>query len=88
MGLVYSVCTNYELGLVRGISMRTHLGLDYMSGALLALSPWLFGFSEEVYLPHVIMGLLEIGVAAVTDPVPSKEVSDHRVHNPRTHTAH
>jgi hypothetical protein len=48
------------------IPMRTHLMLDYISGALLAVSPWLFGFAHFVAAPHGVMGLLEIGIAFVT----------------------
>jgi hypothetical protein len=68
---VYSVFTNYELGLIRVLPMRVHLTLDAVSGLLLASSPWLFGFSEQVYLPHLVMGLFEIGAAAVTRTLPS-----------------
>jgi SPW repeat len=68
--IVYSLFTDYELGLVRRIPMGTHLGLDLGSGALLAVSPWLFGFADLVYLPHLILGLLEIGAALTTRTTP------------------
>jgi hypothetical protein len=64
--LLYSLLTNYELGLIRVIPFRIHLMLDFASGLLLAASPWLFGFADRVYLPHLILGLLEIGAAAMT----------------------
>lgn len=53
------------------VSMRTHLVIDYLTGALLAVSPWLFGFasaSANVWVPHLIVGLLMIGYAAATNP--------------------
>ena len=43
------------------------------SGIFLAVSPWLFGFSDEVKWPHVILGLFEIAAAAMTDPRPIDE---------------
>lgn len=64
--LLYSVFTDYELGLVRRLSMGTHLGLDAASGLLLAVSPWLFGFSEFVFWPHLILGLFEVLAALTT----------------------
>ena len=73
--IIYSLMTNYELGLSKSISMRTHLTLDLGSGILLAASPWLFGFSDYVYLPHLIVGLLEIGASLMTERVPSTVVS-------------
>jgi hypothetical protein len=66
----YSLFTDYELGLVRKIPMGTHLGLDLGSGVLLAASPWLFGFAGLVYLPHLILGLVEIGAALTTHKTP------------------
>jgi len=66
MALVYSLFTKYELGLIRTIPMSVHLKLDMLSGLVLALSPWLFGFSKEVFLPHLIAGLFEVIAALVT----------------------
>ena len=65
-----SLLTDYELGLVRVIPMPVHLMLDFASGALLAASPWLFGFADRLYWPHLILGLLEIGSALMTRTVP------------------
>lgn len=63
---VYSFFTDYELGVVRALSMRAHLTLDILSGILLAASPWLFGFDDSVWLPHLVFGLIEIGTASMT----------------------
>ena len=69
--ILYSLFTNYELGAVRRIPMPTHLTLDLVSGAFLAVSPWLFGFADFVYLPHLLVGLLEIGASLMTERVPA-----------------
>ncbi len=69
--LAYSLFTDYELGAVRKIDMPVHLGLDAASGALLAASPWIFGFSDRVRVPHLALGLLELGTAAVSRTIPS-----------------
>ncbi len=68
--LVYSLFTDYELGAVRRIPMRTHLNLDLASGILLAASPWLFGFADYVWQPHLIVGLIEIGTVLMSRSVP------------------
>lgn len=83
--IVYSLFTDYELGVVRRIGMTTHLGLDLGGGALLAVSPWLFGFHEHIWWPHLIVGLLEIGAAAMTQTRPSHSLPGHaeRVASPR-----
>jgi hypothetical protein len=64
-----SLLTDYELGDVKVIPMPVHLTLDVMSGALLASSPWLFGFAQEGprhWLPHALMGTKEIVVALMS----------------------
>lgn len=68
--LLYSLFTDYELGVVRGISMRAHLNLDLLGGLVLATSPWLFGFADYVYLPHLLLGIAEMGAALTTRKVP------------------
>jgi hypothetical protein len=49
--------------------MPVHLALDAASGALLASSPWLFGFAKDgarYWLPHVLVGTQEMLAAATT----------------------
>src|SRR5262249_35864761 len=40
-------------------------------GLLLAASPWIFGFAWEVWIPHVVLGLAEVGAAMFTQTRPS-----------------
>jgi len=75
--ILLALMTDYELGASPQISMRTHLTIDLISGALLAASPWLFGFADYVWEPHLILGLLEMGAALFTKRVPSTERRDH-----------
>ena len=64
--IVYSLMTNYELGIAKLISVKTHLAIDFLSGLFLATSPWLFGFADEVWEPHVVVGIIEIIVSLIT----------------------
>ena len=64
--ILYSLMTNYELGIAKIISVRTHLAIDFLSGLFLAASPWLFGFSDAVWEPHVVVGIMEIIVSLIT----------------------
>ena len=56
--ILYSLFTDYEYSISKSIPMKTHLTLDVISGVFLAASPWIFGFSEFVYLPHLTFGVL------------------------------
>jgi hypothetical protein len=79
--LLYSAMTNYELGLFPTISMGTHLMLDAMSGIVLAISPWVFQFDDVVWAPHLIVGLAEIGIAAMTQTTPRHVGIGRRQHH-------
>ncbi len=68
--IVYSMLTRYEWGLLPIIRMPVHIGLDIGGGVLLAVSPWLFGFADIVWAPHLLLGLIEIGTAAATSRRP------------------
>ena len=73
--IVMSALTNYELSIAKLVPMHAHLIADAVLGVFLVVSPWLFGFADEgtnAWLPHVLVGLGEIGVAAVTSPWPER----------------
>src|SRR5258708_29917175 len=57
--IVYSLLTNYELGIpgLKVISMPVHLIFDFVAAVLIAGSPFLLGFyrsAPNVWLPHLI----------------------------------
>jgi hypothetical protein len=82
--IVYSLLTDYELGAVKKIPMPTHLMFDLVAGIFLAVSPWLFGFSDYVSTPHVILGIAEIGASLLTKTRPSYERQGNRGSSPVT----
>src|SRR5687768_18344131 len=61
-----SLFTDYEWSISRVIPMPAHLGIDMGSGAALAVSPWLLGFADRAWIPHLVVGLFEIGTALAT----------------------
>lgn len=77
MALVYSIVTNYEMGMIKLLPMKTHLMLDVLSGILLAASPWLFGFADRVYLPHLVIGLFEIFAGLMTRTATSARTTNN-----------
>lgn len=64
--LIQSLFTDYEFSIANVLPVPLHLGMDAVAGIVLAASPWLFGFAETVWVPHLIVGLLEIGAALTT----------------------
>ena len=58
--IVYSLFTNYELGLWKVAPMAVHNLIDIAAGGLLAASPWIFGFADDtanVWVPHLVVGI-------------------------------
>ncbi len=70
LALVVSLFTNYELGAIKRLPMPVHLMCDVLEGVVLLASPWIFGFADYVYLPHVIFGIFAISAGLLTDKVP------------------
>ena len=65
--ILYSLATNYEVGLLAVIPMPAHLILDIAGGAILAASPWIFGFADRVFWPHLLFGLFSIVAGLTTE---------------------
>ncbi|MCB5176063.1 MULTISPECIES: SPW repeat domain-containing protein [Microvirga] len=70
--ILMSLMTDYEVSVAKVIPMGAHLAVDGLGGALLAVSPWLFGFADRTYLPHLIIGIAEIGLSLVTRTHPDR----------------
>lgn len=80
--LLYSLVTAYELSIAKLVPYRVHLGLDLAAGLFLAASPWLLDFADRIAWPHVVVGLLEIGVALMSRPAASGADDHHLPHTP------
>lgn len=73
--LLYTIFTDFELGLIRKIPVAGHLAMDGLGGLLLLVSPWLFGFADvDPWWPFVLMGVVEIGAALFTHTVADDKV--------------
>jgi hypothetical protein len=67
--IVYSLFTNYELGVWKVAPMAVHNLIDVIAGAFLAASPWIFGFADEpanVWVPHVVVGVAAVFLGLTT----------------------
>ena len=79
--LLQSICTRYEVGLIKVLPMKMHLMNDYIASLFLAASPWLFGFSDgpsNVWMPHVVVGVLVFLLTLMTQSEPRALHTDVR----------
>lgn len=63
------ITRGYGFALARIIPLKTHMTMDFLAGALLAISPWLFGFADEeanAWVPHLVVGLALVVVSLTT----------------------
>lgn len=70
MGLVSSLLTRAEWGVVRVVPFKVHLALDAVTGLLALSAPKLFGFSNNTRARNafILMGLTALVVSALTQP--------------------
>jgi hypothetical protein len=67
--ILYSLFTNYELGVWKVAPMAVHNLIDIVAGALLAASPWIFDYADEgtnAWLPFVVIGAAAIFLGLTT----------------------
>lgn len=72
--ILYSLLTDYELGVIRLFPMAVHNVFDILAGGVLAASPWIFGFSDNsanVWLPHLLAGIAAVVLGLVTKQQPA-----------------
>jgi hypothetical protein len=81
--ILYSLATDYEYSIVKKISLKNHLALDFVGGVVMAFSPWIFDFNQHIWLPHLVTGLVTIAINFFTSTYPIKEppkIRQERIH--------
>ena len=68
--LLMAVFADNKLGLFKSLPMQLHLIMLLFSGFFLLVSPWLFSFSSQVFLPQALLGLFFILIAIFTQNSP------------------
>lgn len=64
--ILYSLLTDYPLGLAPVIPMRVHLWIDLLSGIFLLIVPFAAGWMARGVWPLPAVGLMEIIVALIS----------------------
>lgn len=67
----YDLLTDYESGILKLISMSTHLWFDVGFGFMLIFSPKIFGFSDLAVYPQMIFGICIILNSILSETLPS-----------------
>lgn len=75
--IALSLSTDYDLALMRRIPYAFRLGLDVAVGGLLIATPWIFGFAETTWIPHLVIGTVQavrsclwlLGLGATSRPL-------------------
>lgn len=66
----YSLFTDYELGLMRYLSIRVHLLLDVVFAVAILLTPGLFDCPQGARWPNYAIGVLGLIIIRFTDTKP------------------
>ncbi len=60
-----SLCTRYELGLLRVIPFNLHLMLDLLAALPTLAAPWVLGFSDNTKARNAFIGFAVFEIVAV-----------------------
>ena len=70
--IIYSLLTNNHFAIARLIPIGAHMTFDVLIGVFLILGPTLFGYrgliTEGQFAAHIVLGLLAVGMVALTHP--------------------
>jgi hypothetical protein len=77
--LIMAIFTDNKMSAIRMFPMQTHLALDVFTGFILIVSPWVYGFSGEVFLPQLLLGLLLFCLGIFTKKSPFLTGPHHSV---------
>ena len=80
--ILYSLVTDYELGIAKVLSMKAHLGIDLAAGIFLVAAPWIFGFAEDGFWLFVILGIVEVVASLMTAKKPHEERTTNKYNTP------
>jgi hypothetical protein len=64
--ILLSLLTAYELSIAKLIPYRVHLGIDVVQALFLLVSPWLLGYADRIWWPHVLVAIVEIVVVSLS----------------------
>ncbi|MEH6773349.1 MAG: SPW repeat protein [Cereibacter changlensis] len=69
--IALTLLTVHRYAAIGLVPLAAHLRADLCGGAALAASPWLFGFADVAWWPHLLLGIATVTVALVTFPPPA-----------------
>ena len=58
--IAIGLVADYELGIVKSIKYKEFLIANIILGIFLVISPAVFAFGETVFIPHVVLGSLQM----------------------------
>lgn len=68
---LYSLATDYSVGVVSAITIRQHLALDFAAGALFVVLAVVANFNTEAAVFYGVIGAGVLAVVAVTELEPA-----------------
>ena len=73
-GLIMAIFSNSKAGMVGIFPVQMHTVLSTISGFVIMVSPWLYGFYDKgVFLPHLLLGaiIMCLGIFTKGSPMTS-----------------
>jgi len=61
--IAYSAFTDFQLAAMRRVPLPIHFALDALVGGLLIGAPFMFGFADRTWIPHLVIGIVTASIA-------------------------
>jgi hypothetical protein len=69
--LIMAIFSRHEFGFIKVFPVSMHCFIDVVGGSFLLASPWIYGYSDQVFWPQLILGSIVflLGIFTETSPV-------------------
>ncbi|MGZ3751364.1 MAG: SPW repeat domain-containing protein [Mucilaginibacter sp.] len=75
--LIMAIFSKHELGFIKIFPVSMHCFIDVVGGSFLLASPFVYGYSGEVYLPQLLLGSLVFFLGIFTRTSPFTDEPQH-----------
>jgi hypothetical protein len=75
--IIMAVFSRHELGFIKVFPVSMHCFLDVIAGGFLLSSPFLYGFTDQIWIPQFLCGLILFLLGVFTRQSPLTDEPNH-----------
>jgi hypothetical protein len=75
--LIMAIFSNHEWGFIKVFPVSMHCFIDVVGGSFLLISPFLYGYSSQIFWPQLLLGSLIFFLGIFTKSSPFTDEARH-----------